>query len=73
MNREQKIEEATEETFDLIYETNLKSAMFIAQAVARHQVAGAKGGKQVHMLSVRSQLGMRGYWLLGLLRDKGRS
>ena len=71
MNREQKIEEATEETFDLIYETNLKSAMFLAQAVARHQVAGAKGGKQVHMLSVRSQLGMRGYGYSAYCATKG--
>ena len=71
MNREQKIEEATEETFDLIYETNLKSAMFVAQAVARHQVAGAKGGKHVHMLSVRSQLGMRGYGYSAYCATKG--
>jgi NAD(P)-dependent dehydrogenase (short-subunit alcohol dehydrogenase family) len=71
MNREQKIEDATEETFDLIYETNLKSAMFLAQAVARHQVAGAKGGKQVHMLSVRSQLGMRGYGYSAYCATKG--
>jgi gluconate 5-dehydrogenase len=71
MNREQKIEEATEETFDLIYETNLKSAMFLAQSVARHQVAGAKGGKHVHMLSVRSQLGMRGYGYSAYCATKG--
>jgi gluconate 5-dehydrogenase len=71
MNREQKLEEATEETFDLIYETNLKSAMFVAQAVARHQVAGAKGGRHVHMLSVRSQLGMRGYGYSAYCATKG--
>jgi NAD(P)-dependent dehydrogenase (short-subunit alcohol dehydrogenase family) len=71
MNREQKLAEATEETFDLIYETNLKSAMFLAQAVARHQIAGARGGKQVHMLSVRSQLGMRGYGYSAYCATKG--
>lgn len=59
MNREQKIDEITEEAFDEIYRANLRSAMFIAQSAARHQVAGGRGGKQVHMLSVRSQLGMR--------------
>ena len=71
MNREQKIDAVTEETFDEIYETNLKSAMFLAQAAARHQVAGAKGGKQVHMLSVRSQLGMRGYGYSAYCATKG--
>ena len=71
MNQEQRIEEATEETFDLIYETNLKSAMFLAQAVARHQVAGAKGGRHVHLLSVRSQLGMRGYGYSAYCATKG--
>ena len=60
-NREQKLAEVTEETFDEIYRVNLKSAMFLAQAAARHQMAGARGGKQVHLLSVRSQLAMRGY------------
>jgi gluconate 5-dehydrogenase len=34
--------------------------MFLAQAAARHQVASSSGwGKQVHLLSVRSQLGLR--------------
>jgi gluconate 5-dehydrogenase len=33
--------------------------MFLGQAVARHQVAAGRGGKQVHLLSVRSTLGIR--------------
>ena len=33
--------------------------MFTAQAVARHQVAAGRGGRQVHLLSVRAQLGLR--------------
>ena len=57
-NQEQKIAEVTEATFDDIYRTNLKSAMFLAQAVARRQVAAGRGGKQIHLLSVRAQLGM---------------
>ncbi|MEP7260698.1 MAG: SDR family NAD(P)-dependent oxidoreductase, partial [Usitatibacter sp.] len=32
MNREQKIEDVTEETFDEIYRANLRSAMFLGQA-----------------------------------------
>ena len=37
--------------------------MFLSQAAARHQIAapraGRAGGRQVHLLSVRAQLGMR--------------
>ena len=71
MNREQKIAEVSEETFDEIYETNLKSAMFLAQAAARHQVAAKRGGKQVHILSVRSMLGMRGFGYSAYCATKG--
>jgi NAD(P)-dependent dehydrogenase (short-subunit alcohol dehydrogenase family) len=67
-NREQKLPEVTPETFDEIYRTNLRSAMFLAQAAARHQ---GKGGKQVHMLSVRSQLGMRGFGYSAYCATKG--
>ena len=71
MNREQRIAEVTEETFDEIYRANLRSAMFLGQAAARHQVAGGRGGKQVHMLSVRSQLGMRGFGYSAYCATKG--
>jgi gluconate 5-dehydrogenase len=71
MNREQRLPEVTEETFNEIYETNLRSAMFLAQAAARHQVAGGRGGKQVHLLSVRSQLGMRGFGYSAYCSTKG--
>jgi gluconate 5-dehydrogenase len=54
----------TEENFDRVYQANLKSAMFLAQAVAKRQVAAGRGGRQIHLLSVRSQLG---------IRDKGYS
>jgi len=57
-NQEQKHAEVTEETFDDIYRTNLKSAMFLSQSVAKRQIAQGKGGKQIHLLSVRAQLGM---------------
>ncbi len=58
IQREEPLLEVTEEAFDEVYRANLKSAMFLAQAVARHQVA-AGGGKQVHLLSVRAKLGLR--------------
>jgi gluconate 5-dehydrogenase len=59
IQREQTLLEVTEETFDEVYETNLKAAMFLAQAVARHQIAAGRGGRHIHLLSVRSQLALR--------------
>ena len=59
IQREQPLAEVTEEAFDEVYSVNLKAAMFLGQAVARHQVAGGRGGRQVHLLSVRSILGIR--------------
>jgi NAD(P)-dependent dehydrogenase (short-subunit alcohol dehydrogenase family) len=56
---EQPLAEVSEEAFDRVYRVNLKAAMFLAQAVARHQVAAGRGGKQAHLLSVRAQLGIR--------------
>jgi len=57
VQREQAIDEVTEEAWDEVLGTNLKAAMFLAQAVAKRQ---KRGGKQVHLLSVRAQLGLRG-------------
>jgi NAD(P)-dependent dehydrogenase (short-subunit alcohol dehydrogenase family) len=63
IQREQTLLEVTEEAFDLVYETNLKSAMFLAQSVARHQIDLGIAGRHIHLLSVRSQLALpgRGY------------
>ncbi|MES2974681.1 MAG: SDR family oxidoreductase [Pseudomonadota bacterium] len=60
IHREESLLDATEEAFDEVVQVNLKSAMFHAQAAARHQIAGGRGGAQVHLLSVRAQLGLRG-------------
>lgn len=59
IQREEPLLEVTEEAFDEVYRVNLKSAMFLAQAVAKHQIAAGRGGRQVHLLSVRSKLGIR--------------
>jgi len=59
LNREQLLLEVTEEAFDEVYQLNLKAAMFLGQAAARHQIA-LGWGRQVHLLSVRSMLAMRG-------------
>ncbi len=63
IQREQPLGEVTEEAFDEVVQVNLKAAMFLAQAAAVHQraaaQAGSTAGRQVHLLSVRSQLGLR--------------
>jgi gluconate 5-dehydrogenase len=55
----QPLADVTEEAFDRIVDVNLKGAMFLAQAVARVQIAAGRGGRHVHLLSVRAMLGMR--------------
>ena len=59
IQREEPLLDVTEEAFDEVYRVNLKSAMFLSQSVAKHQIAAGKGGRQLHLLSVRSQLGIR--------------
>lgn len=71
IQREQALTEVTQETFDEVYETNLRSAMFLGQAVARDQIARGKGGRQIHLLSVRSQLALRGRGYSAYCATKG--
>lgn len=71
IQREQALLDVTEEAFDEVYRTNLKSAMFLAQAVARDQIARAQGGRQIHLLSVRSQLALRGRGYSAYCATKG--
>ena len=71
MQIEQPIMDVTEEAFDRVYQTNLKSAMFLAQAVAKAQIAGGQGGRQIHLLSVRSQLAIRGKGYSAYTATKG--
>ncbi|HLX62781.1 MAG TPA: SDR family oxidoreductase [Planctomycetota bacterium] len=60
INIEMPMLEFTEEAYDEVYRVNQKAAMFLGQQVGRHQVKAGRGGKQVHILSVRSQLALRG-------------
>lgn len=71
IQREQSLLEVTEEAFDAVYETNLRSAMFLAQAVARIQIAAGRGGRHIHLLSVRSQLALRGRGYSAYCATKG--
>ena len=59
IQREERLLEVTEDAWDEVCRVNLKAAMFLAQAVARRQIAAGNGGRQVHLLSVRSRLGLR--------------
>ncbi|MEP6791978.1 MAG: SDR family oxidoreductase [Ramlibacter sp.] len=70
IQREQKLLEVTEETYDEVLQVNLKAAMFQAQAAAKHQIA-AGGGAQLHLLSVRAQLGLRGRGYSAYCSTKG--
>lgn len=71
IQREQSLLDVTEDAFDEVYETNLRSAMFIAQAVTRDQIARGVGGRQIHLLSVRSQLALRGRGYSAYCATKG--
>ena len=59
IQREQPILDVTEEAYDEVYAVNLRAAMFLGQAVAAHQIERGVGGAQIHLLSVRSKLGIR--------------
>ncbi|SRR5258706_1603005 len=71
LNREAKAEDYPEETFDFVFDVNLKSAMFQAQAVARHMIRQGTGGSQVHLGSVRSQVALRGRGYAAYCATKG--
>ncbi len=71
VQREEALLEVSEAAFDEVHRTNLKAAMFLAQAVARRQIAGRRGGRQVHLLSVRAQLGLQGRGYSAYASSKG--
>jgi len=59
IQREEPILEVSEEAYDEVYQVNMKASMFLAQACAKYQIEKGDGGRQIHILSVRSQLGIR--------------
>ncbi len=71
LNREEKAEDVTEEMFDHVVDVNLRSAMFQAQAAARHMIRQGAGGKQVHIGSVRTTLALRGRGYAAYCATKG--
>ncbi|MBT9290936.1 SDR family NAD(P)-dependent oxidoreductase [Prosthecodimorpha staleyi] len=69
---EEPLLDVREESFDKVYSVNLKAAMFLAQAVSRHQVTdGGDGRRHIHLLSVRSQLAIRGKGYSAYCATKG--
>ena len=71
LNREEKAEEVTEAMFDHVVNVNLRGAMFQAQAAARQMIRQGTGGKQVHIGSVRTLLGLRGRGYAAYCATKG--
>jgi NAD(P)-dependent dehydrogenase (short-subunit alcohol dehydrogenase family) len=71
IQQEEPLLDVTETAFDAVYTVNLKAAMFLGQAVARHQVAAGRGGRHVHLLSVRARLGLRGRGYSAYVASKG--
>lgn len=69
--RSELADEVTEEGFEQVMRLNLTSAMFQSQASARHMIAGGRGGKQVHIGSVRSLLALRGKGFAAYCAAKG--
>ena len=70
IQREEALLDVTEEAYDEVYQVNLKAAMFLGQAAAKHQVT-ARRGKQVHLLSVRAQFGLRNRGYSAYCSSKG--
>ncbi|PJF25728.1 MAG: alcohol dehydrogenase, partial [Phototrophicales bacterium] len=71
LNREEKALEITEDNFDAVIAGNLKSALFLSQSAAKHMIAGGRGGKQVHLGSVRTLLALRGRGYAAYCAAKG--
>jgi gluconate 5-dehydrogenase len=69
--KEELADAVTEAGFDEVLRLNLTSAMFQSQAAARHMAAGGRGGKIVHVGSVRSLLALRGRGFSGYCAAKG--
>jgi NAD(P)-dependent dehydrogenase (short-subunit alcohol dehydrogenase family) len=56
---EQPAHELTLKAWDSVMNVNLRGAFILSQAVARSMIAHGKGGSQIHVTSVRSDLGIR--------------
>jgi gluconate 5-dehydrogenase len=69
--KEELADAVSPDGWDRIIGLNLTAAMFQSQAAAKHMIAGGRGGKIVHVGSVRTQLGLRGRGFSGYCAAKG--
>jgi len=69
--REERASEVTEAGWNDVVLLNLTTAMFLAQAAAKHMAAGGRGGRQVHIGSVRSLLALRNRGFAAYCASKG--
>ena len=70
-NKEEKADEVTEAVYDEVMLTNLKTAMFQAQAAAKHMQRGGEGGKVLFIGSVRGHIALRGRGFAAYCAAKG--
>jgi len=68
--KEELTDAVTPEGWNEIIGLNLTAAMFQSQAAAKHMIAGGRGGKIVHVGSVRSLLALRGRGFSGYCAAK---
>jgi gluconate 5-dehydrogenase len=59
MHIEKPAEEYSLEDWDLVNDVNLRGAFLLSQATGRQMIKQGTGGKQIHISSVRSVLGLR--------------
>lgn len=59
MHIEKAAEDYSIEDWDLVNNVNLRGAFLLSQAVGRQMIGQGTGGKQIHISSVRSMLGIR--------------
>jgi NAD(P)-dependent dehydrogenase (short-subunit alcohol dehydrogenase family) len=57
VNRPKKVTDVTFEDYDAVLDLNLKSAFFVAQAVARGMIDAGNGGSLIHMGSQMGHVG----------------
>jgi gluconate 5-dehydrogenase len=69
--KEELADKVTEAGFGEVLTLNLTTGMFQSQAAAKHMIAGGRGGKIVHIGSVRSLLALRGRGFSGYCAAKG--
>ena len=69
--REERAGSITEAGWNEVLALNLSSALYLSQAAAKHMIAGGRGGRQVHIGSVRGTLALRNRGFAAYCAAKG--